>query len=138
MRDASVWVSGKVVGVLCHEHTGPPRDWSAEEIGFVSALASMVSLALEESKRARSELLLRESEEKFRALFEGTSQAVILHDENGILDANPSGLRLLGYSRLEELIGKHPSELSAPVQPSGERAEGLASKHIPSALAHGS
>jgi PAS domain S-box-containing protein len=62
MLDAPVWVSGKVVGVLCHEHTGQPRDWSAEEIDFVSALASMVSLALEESNRARSEHLLRESE----------------------------------------------------------------------------
>jgi PAS domain S-box-containing protein len=138
MLDASVWVSGKVVGVLCHEHTGPPRDWSAEEIDFVSALASMVSLALEESNRARSEHQLRESEEKFRALFEGTSQAVILHDENGILDANPSGLRLLGYSILEDLIGKHPAELSAPIQPGGERAEVLARKYIASALANGS
>ena len=55
MLDAPVWVCGEVVGVLCHEHTGPPRDWSAEEIDFVSALASMVSLALEESNRARSE-----------------------------------------------------------------------------------
>jgi len=68
MLDAPVWVRGQVVGVLCHEHTGPARDWSAEEIDFVSALAAMVSLALEESKRARSDHLLRESEEKFRAL----------------------------------------------------------------------
>ena len=113
MLDAPVWVCGEVVGVLCHEHTGPPRDWSAEEIDFVSALASMVSLALEESSRARSEHLLRESEEKFRALFEGTSQAVVLHDENGIFDANPSWLQLLGYSRLEDVIGKHPAEVSA-------------------------
>jgi len=138
MFDAPVWVSGEVVGVLCHEHTGPPRDWSAEEIDFVSALASMVSLALEESNRAGSEHLLRESEEKFRALFEGTSQAVILHDENGILDANPSGLHLLGYTRLEDVIGKHPAELSAPIQPGGERAEALARKHIANALANGS
>jgi len=36
------------------------------------------SLALEESNRRRSEHLLRESEEKFRALVEGTSQAVFL------------------------------------------------------------
>ncbi len=73
----------------------------------------MVSLALEESNRARSERLLRESEEKFRALFEGTSQAVVLHDENGILEVNPSWLQLLGYSSLEEVIGKHPAEVSA-------------------------
>jgi PAS domain S-box-containing protein len=138
MLDAPVWVSGKVVGVLCHEHIGPSRDWSAEEIDFVSALASMVSLALEESNRAQSEHQLRESEEKFRALFEGTSQSVILHDENGILDANPSALQLLGYSKLEDLIGKHPAELSAPIQPDGERAEGLARKHIASALVNGS
>jgi PAS domain S-box-containing protein len=138
MLDAPVWVSGKVVGVLCHEHTGPPRDWSAEEIDFVSALASMVSLALEESNRARSEHLLRESEEKFRALFEGTSQAVVLHDENGIFDANPSWLKLLGYSRLEDVIGKHPAEISAPIQPGGECAETLERKHIANALVNGS
>ncbi len=138
LLDAPVWVCGEVVGVLCHEHTGSPRDWSAEEIDFVSALASMVSLALEESNRARSEHLLRESEEKFRALFEGTSQAVVLHDENGILEVNPSWLQLLGYSRLEDVSGKHPAEVSAPIQAGGERAEALVRKHIASALANGS
>jgi PAS domain S-box-containing protein len=138
MLDAPVWVCGEVVGVLCHEHTGPPRDWSAEEIDFVSALASMVSLALEESNRARSEHLLRESEGKFRALFEGTSQAVVLHDENGILEVNPSWLQLLGYSNLDEVKGKHPAEVSAPIQPGGERAEALAGKYIANALTNGS
>jgi PAS domain S-box-containing protein len=138
MLDAPVWLCGEVVGVLCHEHTGPPRDWSAEEIDFVSALASMVSLALEESNRARSEHLLRESEKKFRALFEGTSQAVVLHDENGIFDANPSWLQLLGYSRIEEVIGKHPADVSAPIQQGGKFAKELEEKHISTALAHGS
>jgi len=138
MLDAPVWVRGEVVGVLCHEHTGPPRDWSAAEIDFVSALASMVSLALEESNRARSEQLLRESEAKFRALFEGTSQAVVLHDENGIFEANRSWLRLLGYSALEEVVGKHPAELSAPIQPGGLPAEALARKYLTDALAEGS
>jgi PAS domain S-box-containing protein len=138
MLDAPVWVRGEVVGVLCHEHIGPARDWSAEEIDFVSALAAMVSLAIEESKRAHSERLLRESEGKFRALFEGTSQAVVLHDESGILEVNPSWLQLLGYSRLDEVLGKHPAELSAPIQPGGERAEVLAREHIAKALANGS
>jgi PAS domain S-box-containing protein len=137
MLDAPVWLCGEVVGVLCHEHTGPPRDWSAEEIDFVSALASMVSLALEESKRGRSEYLLRESEKKFRALFEGTSQAVVLHDENGIFDANPSWLQLLGYSQLEEVVGKHPADVSALIQPGGKPAKELEKKHIATALAHG-
>ncbi len=138
MLDAPVWLRGEVVGVLCHEHIGPSRTWSAEEIDFVSALAAMVSVALEESHRALSEHLLRKSEEKFRALFEGTSQPAVLHDENGILDVNPSWLRLFGYSRLEDVKGKHPAEVSAPIQPGGERADVLAKKHIAKALAEGS
>ena len=138
MLDAPVWVRGEVVGVLCHEHIGPARDWSAEEVDFVSGLAAMVSLALEESHRALSEHLLRKSEEKFRALFEGTSQPALLHDENGILEANPSWLRHFGYSSLDDVKGKHPAELSAPIQPDGERAEVLARKHIANALANGS
>lgn len=138
MLDAPVWVRGEMVGVLCHEHVGPLREWTAEEVDFVSALAAMVSLALEESYRSESERRLRESEQKFRALFEGTSQSVVLHDENGVFDANPSWFRLLGYSSIEEVRGKHPPDFSAPVQPSGERAEVLAKKHIADALAKGS
>ena len=47
----------------------------------------------------------------------------MLHDENGIFDANPSWLQLLGYSRLEDIIGKHPAELSA--QSAQARRRGL-------------
>jgi len=138
MLDAPVWMGGRVVGVLCHEHVGPARDWSAEEVDFASALAATVSLALQESHRARSEGLLRESEAKFRALFEGTSQAVVLHDETGILEANRSWCRLLGYESTAEVVGKQPAELSAPVQPGGEGAEALAARHMAHALAQGS
>lgn len=66
LLDTPVWECGEGVGVLRHEHVGPPRDWSPEEIDFVSALASIVSLALEESNRVRAEHLLRESEAKLR------------------------------------------------------------------------
>jgi GAF domain-containing protein len=44
-----------------------------------------------EKRVAKRTIELARSEEKFRALFEGTSQAVVLHDEHGILEANPSG-----------------------------------------------
>jgi PAS domain S-box-containing protein len=91
-----------------------------------------------EKRVAERTIELGRSEEKFRALFEGTSQAVVLHDEDGILEANPSWLRLLGYSSLADVIGKHAVELSAPIQPGGERAEILATKHIANALANGS
>jgi PAS domain S-box-containing protein len=138
MLDAPVWVRGEVVGVLCHEHVGPVREWSAEEIDFVSALSAMVSLAIEESNRARSERLLRESEEKFRALFEASGQGIILHDKEKIIEVNPACMRILGFRSPDEMIGKHPAETSAQIQPNGERADVLARKHIDACLAQGS
>jgi PAS domain S-box-containing protein len=138
MLDAPVWVRGEVVGVLCHEHIGPAREWSAEEIDFVSALAAMVSLTVEESNRARSERLLRESEEKFRALFETSSHGIIVHDEEKIIEVNPAGIRILGCRSADELIGKHPAASSAPIQPNGERADVLARKYIEECLTRGS
>jgi PAS domain S-box-containing protein len=92
-----------------------------------------------EKRVAERTIELARSEEEFRALFEGTSQAIVLHDEKGaIVEANPSWLRLLGYSSLEDVIGKRPPERSASIQPSGERAEVLVKKHIADALASGS
>jgi PAS domain S-box-containing protein len=40
---------------------------------------------------------LRESEEKFRALFEASSQGVMLHDEHQYLEVNPAIAQMLGY-----------------------------------------
>jgi PAS domain S-box-containing protein len=91
-----------------------------------------------EKRVAERTIELGRSEEKFRALFEGTSLAVALHDENGILEANPSWLRLLGYSSLDGVVGKTYAELSAPIQTGGERAEMLARTHIDNTLARGS
>jgi PAS domain S-box-containing protein len=263
LLDVPVWVRGEVVGVICHEQVGPAREWSAEEIDFASSLAAMISLALEESSRARSEQLLRQSEEKFkalfalsplgmarvswdgrflqvndsfarivgrlpeevltlsywdvtpreyeaqelavlnilqktgrfgpyekeylhsaghrvpivingmlvksregtdeiwgiveditqrkqaeralreseqkfRALFESSDQGVMLHDEKQFLEVNPAAVRIMGYSKQEELIGKHPIDTSPPTQPNGERSDVLARKYIVECMTEGS
>ncbi len=89
-----------------------------------------------ESKRAQR--ALRESEEKFRALFEGSSHGVVLHDENQILQVNPAAVRIMGCQSPQELLGKHPSETSPPLQPSGESSAVLARKYIQECIANGS
>ncbi|MFO1488826.1 MAG: PAS domain S-box protein [Verrucomicrobiota bacterium] len=137
MLDVPVWVRGEVVGVVCHEHIGPAREWSPEEVDFASSLAAMVSLALEESHRARSERLLRESEEKFRALFEASSQGVILQDEHQYLEVNPACVQMLGYDSARELIGLHPGITSPPFQPNGEPTAAQAQRHIKDCLEKG-
>lgn len=137
LLDVPVWVRGEVVGVICHEHIGPAREWPPEEIDFASSLAAMVSLALEESHRARSEQMLRESEEKFRALFEASSQGVMLHDEHQYLEVNPAAVQMFGYSSPAEMIGLHPSKTSPPIQPNGDETAVLAQRYIQECLTKG-
>ena len=56
--------------------------------------------------RTRQEQALRESEAKFRTLYESTSTAVILLDENGIFEGNSAALRLFGCTHHEQLCGE--------------------------------
>jgi PAS domain S-box-containing protein len=64
------------------------------------------------TERKRSGEAMRESEAKFRAIFEHMNDAAILADvESGrLIDANPSAERLLGKPRAE-IIGMHQWEL---------------------------
>jgi PAS domain S-box-containing protein len=93
---------------------------------------------IDNTENKRAQRALRESEEKFRALFEGSSQGVVLQDENQILEANPAALRIMGCQSPQELIGKHPSETSPPFQPNGESSAALSRKYIQECLANGS
>jgi PAS domain S-box-containing protein len=53
-----------------------------------------------ELKNKRMEEALRESEERYRALFERSLDCIFLHDFEGrFIDANPAALKLLGYSQ---------------------------------------
>jgi PAS domain S-box-containing protein len=61
---------------------------------------------------------MEENEEKYRALFESSRDAVMLLYNNRVIDCNHASERLLGYSQ-KELIGMHPAEFSPENQPGG-------------------
>ena len=67
-------------------------------------------LALHE--RQQAEVALLQSEERLRRFFEATSEAVLMHEQGAILDANRAAESLFGYSAVE-LIGKHVLEVTA-------------------------
>jgi signal transduction histidine kinase len=56
MMDIPIWVGGRLVGVLCHEHVGARRDWTVGEQQFAFSIGQMVAVALEAQERRKAEL----------------------------------------------------------------------------------
>jgi PAS domain S-box-containing protein len=84
-------------------HTSAPRVWTPDEIAIAEEVAERTWAALE---RARAEAALRESEAKYRTLFESMDEGYVLMDlifdaedrpvDLYYLEANPAAVRLIG------------------------------------------
>jgi PAS domain S-box-containing protein len=85
---------------------------------------AVCGIATDITERKQAQKALQESEERFRAVFEGAPDAIFLADaETGeILDANWAASQLLLKPR-EELIGLHQSQLHPPSMDNISRAE---------------
>jgi signal transduction histidine kinase len=104
--DAPIWLEGRLLGVVCHEHIGEGRKWTLEEETFAGSIADFVTLAIEASERNAVQESLRQSEAQFRAIFERSSIGIALIDMKAqIVNTNLALCEILGYSR-EELYGK--------------------------------
>jgi PAS domain S-box-containing protein len=104
-----------------------------------------VSVGIDISDRKRAEAQktklitsLQESEHKFRSLYEATSDAVMLLNEQEFFDCNPATLKIFGCTNKQEFYGKHPSEFSPLFQPSGQDSASLSTQKINIAMATGS
>ncbi|MCH9021364.1 MAG: PAS domain S-box protein [Planctomycetes bacterium] len=81
---------------------------------------------------------LHESEEKFRTLYESSSDAVMLRDADGFFDCNASTLEIFGYDKLSEFQGKFPTDFSPATQSNGQDSVTLARQYIDTAYKRGS
>ncbi len=81
---------------------------------------------------------LVESEARFKAIYEGSSDALMLLTVKGFFDCNPATLEMFGFSRKEEFTCVHPADISPPLQPDGTESFPAAMERIKTAFDTGS
>lgn len=84
-------------------------------------------------KLSRAQENLRESELKYRSLFENANDAIFLLKGNKFIDCNTKALEMFRCSK-EQIIGKTPDEFSPPQLPNGRYSNKEASENIRLAL----
>jgi PAS domain S-box-containing protein len=102
-----IFVEGAWWGFIGLDDCVNEREWSAAETDALRTASSLIAAAIE---RERAEAVLREHEQKLRAVFETALDAIfITDDDRRYVDVNPAGCELLGVAR-RDLLGRRIEE----------------------------
>lgn len=85
------------------------------------------------TEREQAQEKIRESEGKYRLLFESANDGIFIQDEAGFTDCNQKGADMYGLPRAE-IIGRSPSEFAPERQPDGRLSSEVAGEKILAAL----
>jgi diguanylate cyclase (GGDEF)-like protein/PAS domain S-box-containing protein len=106
MMHAPIRLHGELVGVVCHEHTGPFRDWPLEDQEFASSIADLLAISLEAAERRRVEETLIEERNFTDAVMDATDLLLVVLDPGGrVVRFNRAVGHLTGF-RPPEVLGK--------------------------------
>lgn len=91
---------------------------------------AVIGTLLDVTERKYAEQRLRDSEEKFRVLFESANDAIVLWDEEHFIDCNRKALEMFGIESKEQIMGQ-PFSIASPLhQPDGRLSEEVARERI--------
>lgn len=90
-------------------------------------LERVIHIATDITPLKRAEQALADSEARYHAIFENSTDAVVLMNGT-IVDCNPAAERLWGRPR-DRIIGHDPVEFAPPVQPDGTESEDAAATY---------
>jgi diguanylate cyclase (GGDEF)-like protein/PAS domain S-box-containing protein len=100
----------EVVGVFS-VYLESPQAPSAAGLATIEQLARLASIAIVQRRSAQR---LQDSEARFRALAEHTSEAILVHRATRVVYVNPAAVRLFGASSAQDLLGSSTTERIHP------------------------
>jgi len=87
------------------------------------------------TERKKAEETIRESEEKFKGIFDFAADALHLMVGDKFIDNNQKAIQMYGYKTKEEMLGTTPMDISPERQPDGQLSSEKAIQYIQEALA---
>jgi PAS domain S-box-containing protein len=100
MMDVPIRLQGKMIGIVCHEHIGPMREWSMQDEDFATSISDMCALTIQIAERKQAEETLQVSNERFSASFTYANIGMALVSlDHSIIEANQAFCEMLGYSK---------------------------------------
>jgi PAS domain S-box-containing protein len=97
-------------------------DYIVKHTGYLFSLPSILENAHSRAQLERERKALRESELRYRSLFDHANDAIMILEEGRFVDCNLKTEQLFGMPR-SAIIGTTPDELSPEVQPNGENSK---------------
>lgn len=95
---------------------------------------SLVSVTRSEKEARVQAARLRASENRYRTLFEGANDAILIINGESFVDCNIMSVTMFGCAGREDIIGHSPWELSPSLQPDGSNSREKALAIIHKAL----
>jgi len=104
--------------VMLHDITARKRSETELHVAYEQLTASQELLRRQYGELAQNQQRIRESEEKYRGIFENTTVAIFRTRPDGSVEtANPAFARILGYESAEEAIEGIPDMRKIYVSP---------------------
>jgi PAS domain S-box-containing protein len=139
-----LYLRGSLNGFLSLGDKASRDLYTNEDLQFLTTIGVQVAITLDNTQlyyRAinrnrellETERALKESEERFRTLFESAGDAIFIMKEGLLLEGNHKTLELFGGT-WEEIIGQSPYRFSPPLQPDGRDSKVKAQEKIQAVL----
>ena len=111
-------IGDQLWGLLAAYQNSRPRHWQSIEVNLLVQIGEQFGVAVQQveiltamqeeiTERQRAETALRQTEQKYRSIFENAVEGIFQTTSDGhYLNANPALAESLGYASSEELIEK--------------------------------
>jgi PAS domain S-box-containing protein len=114
LLDVPIHAGGQIIGVVCHEHVGATRVWTADEQAFATGTAHLLSLAVEASARQRAEEAHAEANRQWQQIIEFLPDATFVIDAQGVVVAWNKAIESLTGVPKSDMLGRGDHAYAVP------------------------